>query len=71
MCVMRKDTALSFRIPGRLKGELEKVALAEGRSLSQVCEALLGGGLEAYKKEGPKYLQRHLARHRKEEADKV
>lgn len=61
---MRKDTALSFRIPGKLKAELEKVALSEGRSLAQVCEALLAGGLEAYKKEGPKYLQRFLSRQR-------
>ena len=54
---MRKDTALSFRVPRRLKTDLEKVALSEGRSLSQVCEALLAGGLDVYKKEGPKYLQ--------------
>src|ERR1700691_958412 len=40
---MRKDTALSFRVPRRLKAELQKVALAEGRSLAQVCEALLAG----------------------------
>ncbi len=64
---MRKDTALSFRIPRRLKRELEKVASSEGRSLSQVCEALLTGGLEIYKKEGPKYLQRFLSREKKEE----
>jgi len=64
---MRKDAALSFRIPRKLKAELEKVALKEGRSLAQVCEALLGGGLEAYKKEGPQYLQRFLSRQRKED----
>jgi hypothetical protein len=63
---MRKDTALSFRIPGHLKTELEKVALSEGRSLAQVCEALLVGGLGVYKKEGPKYLQRFLSRQKKE-----
>ena len=63
---MRKDTALSFRIPGRLKTELEKVALSEGRSLAQVCEVLLAGGLEIYKKEGSKYLQRFLSRQKKE-----
>jgi hypothetical protein len=63
---MRKDTALSFRIPGQLKKELEKVALNEGRSLAQVCEALLSGGLEIYKKDGPKYLQRLLSRQKKE-----
>jgi hypothetical protein len=58
---MRKDTALSFRVPRGLKTDLEKVALNEGRSLSQVCEALLAGGLDVYKKEGPKYLQRLLS----------
>ena len=63
---MRKDTALSFRIPGHLKAELEKVALNEGRSLAQVCEALLAGGLQIYKKEGPKYLQRLLSRQKSE-----
>jgi hypothetical protein len=66
---MRKDTALSFRIPGRLKTELEKVALGEGRSLAQVCEALLTGGLEIYKREGSKYLQRFLSRQKKESSE--
>jgi hypothetical protein len=55
---MRKDAALSFRVPRGLKTDLERVALNEGRSLSQVCEALLAGGLDVYKREGPKYLQR-------------
>ncbi len=64
---MRKDAALSFRIPRKLKAELEKVALKEGRSLAQVCEALLGGGLEAYKNEGPQYLQRFLSRQNKQD----
>ena len=67
VCGMRKDTALSFRIPRRLKAELERVALNEGRSLSQVCEALLTGGLTAYKKEGAKYLQRLLSRQSKDD----
>jgi hypothetical protein len=65
---MRKDTALSFRIPGHLKIELERVALNEGRSLAQVCEALLSGGLEIYKKDGPKYLQRLISRQKKEDS---
>lgn len=62
---MRKNTALSFRVPRGLKTELEKTALNEGRSLSQVCEALLAGGLEVYRKEGPKYLQRLLSHQKK------
>jgi hypothetical protein len=64
---MRKDAALSFRVPRRLKTELEKVALSEGRSLSQVCEALLAGGLETFRKEGSKYVQRFLSRKKKED----
>jgi len=64
---MRKDTALSFRIPRRLKTELEKAALNEGRSLSQVCEALLVGGLEIYKREGSKYLHRFFSRQKRED----
>lgn len=63
---MRKDSALSFRVPRRLKVELQKIALMEGRSLAQVCEVLLSGGMEAYKQEGPKYLQRFLSRQKKE-----
>ena len=66
---MRKDTALSFRVPHRLKAELQKVALAEGRSLAQVCEALLAGGLEIYRVEGPKSIQRLLSRPKKESSD--
>lgn len=66
---MRKDTALSFRVPRRLKTDLERVALSEGRSLSQVCEALLAGGLDVYRKEGAKYLQRLLSRQNKEPSE--
>jgi hypothetical protein len=66
---MRKDSALSFRLPRRLKADLEKVALSEGRSLSQVCEALLAGGLDVYKKEGPKYLQTLLSHMKREVSD--
>jgi hypothetical protein len=64
---MRKDTAVSVRVPRRLKAELEKVAVDEGRSLSQVCEALLAGGLDMYRREGPKYLQRLISRRSKED----
>lgn len=66
---MRKDTALSFRVPRRLKAELQRVALTEGRSLAQVCEVFLAGGLEIYKVEGSKSLQRFLSRHKKESSE--
>jgi len=65
---MKKDSALSFRIPRHLKVELEKVALNEGRSLAQVCEALLWGGLEIYTQDGSKYLQRLISRQKKEDS---
>lgn len=67
--VMRKDTALSFRIPRHLKAELEKVALAEGRSLSQICEALLARGLEVYGKDGPRYLRKFFARQKQADSE--
>jgi hypothetical protein len=50
-----------FHIAGHLKTALEKVELSEDRCLAQVCEALLGGGLGIYKKEGPRYPQRLLS----------
>ncbi len=66
---MRKDAALSFRVSRRLKAALEEVALRESRSISQVCEALLNGGLETYKRQGPKYLQRLLVQRRAKATD--
>ena len=62
---MPKETALSLRVTKALKTELEKVAHDEGRSISQVCEALLSGGLESYKKEGSPYLQQYITRRRR------
>ena len=62
---MAKETALSVRVTRVLKSDLEKIALNEGRSVAQVCEALLNGGLEAYKKEGSSYLQRFITRRRR------
>ena len=47
----RSDSALSPRNQS-VEDELQNVALDEGRSISQVCEALLNGALDNYKKEG-------------------
>jgi hypothetical protein len=66
---MKKDTALSFRVPRRLKVELEKVALNEGRSLSQLCEVLIAGGLDVYRREGSKFLQHLVSRQKKESSE--
>ena len=61
---MRKDTRLSFRVRSDVKEALEAIAAAEGRSVSQVCEAFLKAASEIYKKEGNKLLQRFLAQPR-------
>jgi predicted DNA-binding protein len=61
-----KDEQIGFRLPANLKRELHNLAKREGRTLSQICEIFVSGGLEAYRKEGPKYLQRLLSRHKKE-----
>ena len=37
--------------------------------MSQVCELLLAKGVDAYKKEGARYLQRKPSRHKKDLPD--
>jgi hypothetical protein len=63
---MNKDAPLAFRIPAELKKNLQEVAKREARSISQICEMFLKLGVEGYEKEGSKYLQRFLARQKKE-----
>jgi predicted transcriptional regulator len=63
---MRKDTRLTFRVNSDLKKTLETIAAREGRSVSQVCELLLRKGVDAYKREGARYLQHLLSRKKKE-----
>jgi hypothetical protein len=58
-----KDTRLAFRIRSELKKKLESIAAVEGRSVAQICDAFLQGGVIAYGKEGTKYVRRFLARH--------
>ena len=58
---------LGIRINPQLKKVLEEIAGAEERSVSQISELLLRRGVEAYKMEGSKYLQRLLSRQKKEE----
>ena len=64
--MLSKNEQIGFRLPAALKKELQEVARREGRTLSQVCEIFLSGGLETYKKEGAKYFQRLLSRQKKE-----
>ena len=64
-----KDTKLAFRVSSELKTKLESIAAAEGRSVAQVCDAFLQGGLIAYSKEGSKYFKRLLARRHERSSD--
>jgi hypothetical protein len=64
-----KNEQIGFRLPANLKSELHDVAKREGRTLSQVCEIFVSGGLEAYRREGSKYLQRLLSRQKKETSE--
>jgi hypothetical protein len=58
---MSKDERIGFRVSAEIKKVLSEIAEKEGRSLAQICEIFLRGGLDAYKKEGTKYIQRILA----------
>lgn len=59
---LMKDTRLTFRVRSNLKKALEEVAVREGRSVAQVCEAFLKCGLETYKKKGPDFLKGFFSR---------
>jgi hypothetical protein len=59
--VTKKDF-LAFRVRPELRLEIQRIADTEARSVSQVCELLLTEGVEAYKKEGPKFMQRLVAK---------
>jgi len=64
-----KNDHIGFRLPMNLKKELHEIAKSEGRTLSQVCEIFVYGGLETYKKEGSRYLQRLLNQQKKPRVD--
>jgi len=53
---------LAFPVSPDLKNEILGIANNEARSISQVCELLLSGGVQAYKKEGPKFIQHLVAK---------
>ncbi len=66
---MKKDTQFTFRIPSDLKSRLEEIALSEGRSVAQICEAFLRAGTESYKKKGFSFLRRFLSREKKDSSE--
>ena len=57
-----KDERIGFRVSGEIKVALLKIAKKEGRSLAQVCELLLRGGIHEYEREGSRYLHRFVER---------
>lgn len=61
-CVTTKKGFLAFRVSPDLKNEIERIADSEARSISQVCELLLSEGVLVYKKDGPKFMQRLVAK---------
>lgn len=55
-----KDERIGIRIASEIKSALLQIAKGEGRSLAQVCELFLKGGICQYEKEGSRYLQRFI-----------
>jgi hypothetical protein len=62
ICWVAKKDFLAFRINPDLKQQIEQIANEEQRSISQICELFLKGAVEDYKKDGPQYIQRLLAK---------
>jgi hypothetical protein len=60
--VTTKKDFLAFRVSPELKDEIQEIATSEARSISQICELLLLEGVDAYKKEGAKFMQRLIAK---------
>jgi hypothetical protein len=60
--VTTKKDFLAFRVEPALKSEIQEIATSEARSISQICELLLTEGVEAYKRDGPKFMQRLVAK---------
>ena len=62
IAVVAKTDFLAFRVNPELKRDIERMAEDEQRNVSQVCEMLLYEGVEAYKKEGSRFMQRLVAK---------
>jgi hypothetical protein len=62
LSVTTKKGFLAFRVSPDLKTEIQEIANSEARSISQICELLLSEGVQAYRKEGPKFMQRLVAK---------
>lgn len=57
-----KTGFLVFRVNPELRRDIQQIADDQQRTITQVCEMLLYEGLDAYKREGPKFIQRLVAK---------
>lgn len=57
-----KDERIGFRVSSEMKTALLQIAKKEDRSLAQICELFLNGGIKEYEKEGASYIRRLLLR---------
>jgi hypothetical protein len=57
-----KDERIGFRVNADVKTALLQIARKEGRSVAQICELFLRGGISEYEKDGAAYVHRLLAR---------
>ena len=60
--VVARTGFLVFRVDPALRRDVQRIADEEQRTITQVCEMLLYEGVDAYKKEGPKFMQRLVAK---------
>lgn len=57
-----KTGFLVFRVDPELRRDIQHIADEEQRTMTQICEMLLHEGVEAYKKEGPNFIRRLVAK---------
>jgi hypothetical protein len=67
--VVPRKVFVGIRINPEIKDALEEIARAEERSVAQICELLLRTGIDSYKKEGTKYLQRSISRQKNKDSE--
>ena len=60
---------LVFRVDATLRRDIKRIADEEQRTITQVCEMLLYEGVEAYKQEGPRLIQRLVAKQKSRAKD--
>ena len=57
-----KEERIGFRVSAEVKAAMLQIARKEGRSVAQICELFLTGGIGEYEKDGSAYLHRLLAK---------